>query len=98
MIIVDRVMYSGIVVDMKGRKAGRPKAIKPLDRMLSVRIEAQIRGQTWNYRSTVRHVLAGDSSPAIMEFVNKNIAAQSLTIRAGSSVEDEVKDIGPQGK
>jgi hypothetical protein len=65
-------------------KAGRPKASKPLNKMLSVRIEAQIAadleliGRRFNVKLPVIHRLA------IVEFVNKNIAAQSLVLHAPS--------------
>jgi hypothetical protein len=70
-------------------KAGRPKASKPLNKMLSVRIEAQIAadleliGRRFNVKLPVIHRLA------IVEFVNKNIAAQSLVLHAPSYVEAE---------
>ncbi len=77
-------------------KAGRPKAVKPLDRMLSVRIESQIAadleliGRRFGLSLPVVH------RQAIIEFVSKNIAAQALTLRAGASEEEPKVD--PQGK
>jgi predicted transcriptional regulator len=83
---------------MKGKsKAGRPKALKPLDRMLSVRIEAQIAADLELIARRFSLSLPVIHRQAIVDFVNKNIAAQALTIRAGSSVEEEPKD-DPQGK
>lgn len=77
-------------------KAGRPKASKPLNRMLSVRIEAQIAadleliGRRFNVKLPVIHRLA------IVEFVNKNISAQSLVLHAPSfSVEAEPSKDAP---
>ena len=83
---------------MSKRKAGRPKASKPLNRMLSVRIEAQIAadleliGRRFNVKLPVIHRLA------IVEFVNKNIAAQSLVLHAPQfNVEAEpTKDADPK--
>ena len=83
---------------MSKSKAGRPKASKPLNRMLSVRIEAQIAadleliGRRFNVKLPVIHRLA------IVEFVNKHIAAQSLVLYA-PSLRPEVepsKDADPK--
>jgi predicted transcriptional regulator len=69
-------------------KAGRPKAVKPLDRMLSVRIESQIAadleliGRRFGLSLPVVH------RQAIVDFVNKNIASQALTLRAGAPDEE----------
>jgi hypothetical protein len=83
---------------MSKSKAGRPKATKPLDKMLSVRIEQQIAadleliGRRFNVKLPVIHRLA------IVEFVNKHIAAQTLTIVAPTTIRVEdvpVKDADP---
>jgi hypothetical protein len=84
---------------MKGKsKAGRPKALKPLDRMLSVRIEAQVAADLELIARRFGLSLPVIHRQAIVDFVNKNIAAQALTIRAGASVDEPTKDADPQGK